>query len=132
MRRAEPESLCRSDKLYPASCGRRLPSGRTRRQSNPSNKAANIAGDIRITPGWRRQARRHALREAQKNSPAFAPVVVEKRLVVKEAPNSEEKSTHVGAEGLVEILFGRIDKRLRIYKARMAYEQRLKRPELSN
>ena len=50
MRGAEPESLCRSDKLYPASCGRRLPSGRTRRQSNPSNKAANIAGDIRITP----------------------------------------------------------------------------------
>jgi hypothetical protein len=25
MRGTEPESLCRSDKLYPASCGRRLP-----------------------------------------------------------------------------------------------------------
>src|SRR5271168_248216 len=50
MRRAKPESLCRSDNFYPASCGRRLPSGRTRRQSNPSNKAANMAGDIRITP----------------------------------------------------------------------------------
>jgi hypothetical protein len=41
MRGTEPESLCRSDKFYPASCGRRLPSGRTRRQSNPSNKACN-------------------------------------------------------------------------------------------
>ncbi|MCG2643615.1 hypothetical protein L6639_30920, partial [Bradyrhizobium sp. WYCCWR 12678] len=41
------ESFCRS---YPATCGRRASSGRTNLQSNPSNKAANIAGDIRITP----------------------------------------------------------------------------------
>ncbi|MFK4627647.1 hypothetical protein ACVL91_000078 [Bradyrhizobium elkanii] len=41
------ESFCRS---YPATCGRSASSGRTNLQSSPSNKAANIAGDIRITP----------------------------------------------------------------------------------
>lgn len=41
------ESFCRS---YPAACGRRASSGRTNLQSRPSNKAANIAGDMRITP----------------------------------------------------------------------------------
>ncbi len=42
-----PESLCRS---YPASSGRRTRSGRTSRQSSPSNRAENCAGDIFITP----------------------------------------------------------------------------------
>src|SRR3954453_22328110 len=41
------ESFCRS---YPAVCVRRASSGRTNLQSSPSNKAANIAGDISITP----------------------------------------------------------------------------------
>lgn len=41
------ESLCRS---YPAIRGRRASSGRTNLQSKPSNNAANIADDIRITP----------------------------------------------------------------------------------
>lgn len=34
---------------YPAACGRRAPSERSRRQSRPSNSAANVVGDIRIT-----------------------------------------------------------------------------------
>ena len=41
------ESLCRS---YPAACGRRASVGQTNLQSRSSNKAANIAGDARITP----------------------------------------------------------------------------------
>src|SRR6056297_2896025 len=41
------ESLCRS---YTASSGRRTRSGRTSRQSRPSNSAENCAGDIFITP----------------------------------------------------------------------------------
>ena len=45
--RRGPESVCRT---HPASCGRRTRSRRIRRQSSPSNNAANIAGDIRITP----------------------------------------------------------------------------------
>ena len=35
---------------HPASAGRRVRSGRTSRQSSPSNNAANCAGDNRITP----------------------------------------------------------------------------------
>lgn len=35
---------------YPASSGRRTRSGRTSRQSSPSNSAENWAGDIFITP----------------------------------------------------------------------------------
>ena len=42
-----PESLCRT---HPASCGRRTRSERIRRQSRPSNNAANRAGDMRMTP----------------------------------------------------------------------------------
>ncbi len=41
-----PESLRRS---HPASCGRRRRSGRTSRQSRPSKRAENCAGDIFIT-----------------------------------------------------------------------------------
>ena len=44
---ADSESLCRGQ---PASRGGFTRSGRTNRQSRPSNKAANIAGEIRITP----------------------------------------------------------------------------------
>src|SRR5690606_32603262 len=51
-REQAPESLCRRQ---PASCGRRLPSGRTRRQSRPSNKAANCARDLRIPPSRARR-----------------------------------------------------------------------------
>lgn len=42
-----PESICRS---YPAAWGRRASSGRTNLQCSPSNRAANIAGDMHITP----------------------------------------------------------------------------------
>ena len=45
--RRGPDSVCRT---HPASSGRRTRSGRTNLQSSPSNKAANIGGDIRITP----------------------------------------------------------------------------------
>jgi hypothetical protein len=48
-------------------------------------------------------SRRHALREAQKNSPAFAPVVVEERLVVKEAPITPAVPS---GSGMIEIVIG--------------------------
>ena len=53
--------------------------------------------------GWRRQARRHALREAQKNAPAFAPVVVEERLSMKQAPIAPAASS---CSGMIEIVIG--------------------------
>jgi transposase-like protein len=40
-----------------------------------------VARRYGLTPqqlfGWRRQARQHAIREAEKSGPAFAPVIVE-------------------------------------------------------
>lgn len=53
--------------------------------------------------GWRRQARRHALTEAQKNAPAFAPVVVEERLSMKEARIAPAASS---GSGMIEIVIG--------------------------
>ena len=53
--------------------------------------------------GWRRQVRRHALTEAQKNAPAFAPVVVEERLSMKEARIAPAASS---GSGMIEIVIG--------------------------
>ncbi|MGH6716958.1 MAG: IS66-like element accessory protein TnpA [Bradyrhizobium sp.] len=53
--------------------------------------------------GWRRQAREHALREAQKDGPAFAPVVVANRLSMTEAPIASAVSS---CSGIVEIVIG--------------------------
>ena len=39
-----------ASRAYPATSGRRARSGRTSRQSSPSNSAASCADDIRITP----------------------------------------------------------------------------------
>lgn len=53
--------------------------------------------------GWRRQAHRQALRQAERCSPAFAPVVIEERRPAKEAPIAPAAP---GGSHVIEIVIG--------------------------
>ena len=63
-------------------------SGRTSRQSNPSNKAANIAGDIRITPS--RSCGQTNLQPSSRLCTSTSPVRSQTKILIRSAPFGAE------------------------------------------
>jgi transposase len=74
-------------------------------------KVSAVARRYGLTPqqlfGWRRQARRHAVREAEKSGPAFAPVIVEECRPAKDAPIAPARTSgSTNGSPMIEIVIG--------------------------